>query len=181
MKLVSHLAAAALVAVLTPLAPGTARASDSAKTEGSAVLTDAAGKEVGKATFAPAKDGVTLMVRVEGLKPGLHGIHVHGVGKCEGPEFTSAGGHFNPAGKKHGLVSPMGHHGGDLPNLRVGADGKGELSAKLAGVSLGEGQASLFHDGGTALVIHGGEDDEKTDPAGNSGPRVACGVIHRGS
>lgn len=168
--------------LLTLAWAGPARAAGSPKVNGAAaILRDAAGKEVGKATFEPAKDGVTLAVHVTGLTPGPHGIHVHTVGKCAGPEFTTAGGHFNPGAKKHGLESAMGHHGGDLPNLMVGADGAGDLTATLEGVTLERGKASLFHKGGTALVVHAGEDDEKTDPAGNSGARVACGVIHRGT
>ena len=120
-----------------------------------------------------------MRVKVSGLTPGNHGVHVHGAGLCEGPDFKTAGGHFNPAAKQHGLENPMGHHGGDMPNLVVGADGKGQAGAILAGVSLGEGDASLFHAGGTSLVIHADADDEKSDPAGNSGARIACGVIHR--
>ncbi len=174
--------AAALAAALALLVAPPARAEGSPQVEGAAaVLKDAAGHEVGKATFEPTAGGVTMMVRVTGLKPGLHGIHVHAEGRCDAPGFMTAGGHFNPTGRMHGLDSPMGHHAGDLPNLRVGPDGKGELSATLAGVTLAEGKDSLFHQGGTALVIHADQDDEKTDPAGNAGTRVACGVIHRGT
>jgi Cu-Zn family superoxide dismutase len=144
-----------------------------------AQLQDAAGRAVGTATFSAAQGGVQVKVKVSGLKPGPHGFHVHAAGLCEGPDFKTAAGHFNPSGKKHGLDSPEGHHGGDLPNLVVGADGVGEATSMLTGVRLDEGVASLFHAGGTALVIHADADDGKTDPAGNSGARIACGVVQR--
>jgi superoxide dismutase, Cu-Zn family len=166
---------AALAAAIL-VAPGAARASPTA----SAQLKDGAGKPIGTATFSPVTGGVELTVKVTDLAPGPHGIHVHAVGQCEGPEFKTAGGHFNPTGKHHGLDNPEGHHGGDLPNLSVGADGHGTLKATLHGVTLGADDASLLHAGGTAVVIHAGPDDEKTDPAGNSGARVACGVIAKG-
>jgi len=146
-----------------------------------AELKDAAGKPVGTVAFSAAPGGVQVKVKVAGLKPGPHGFHVHAAGLCEGPDFKTAAGHFNPAGKKHGLDSPAGHHGGDLPNLMVGADGSGEATATLEGVTLDEGAASLFHAGGTAVVIHADADDGKTDPAGNSGARIACGVVQRGT
>jgi Cu-Zn family superoxide dismutase len=120
---------------------------------------------------------VHLVVDVAGLKPGRHGIHLHAVGTCTAPDFKSAGGHFNPSGKVHGRSNPAGHHGGDLPNLDVAADGRGHLDATLDGVSMGGGPDSILHEGGTALVIHADPDDEATDPAGNSGARIACGVV----
>ncbi len=161
---------------LTLLAPSLALASPAAKAD----LKDAAGKPVGTATFTSAGGGVEVKVQVSGLKPGPHGFHVHSAGICEAPDFKTAAGHFNPAGKQHGLDNPMGHHGGDMPNLVVGADGKGKASATLHGVTLGEGDASLFHAGGTALVVHADADDGNTDPAGNAGARIACGVVQRG-
>jgi len=123
--------------------------------------------------------GETVAQATSKLPPGTHGFHVHAVGKCEGPDFKSAGGHFNPAGKQHGLENPAGPHAGDMPNLVVGADGTGTATVKLTGVSLDGGPDSLFHEGGTSLVVHAGPDDMKTDPAGNSGARIACGVIER--
>jgi Cu-Zn family superoxide dismutase len=158
------------------LVPSFALASPAAMAQ----LLDAAGKPVGTATFAAVQGGVQVKVKVSGLKPGPHGFHVHAAGLCEGPDFKTAAGHFNPSGKKHGLDSPAGHHGGDLPNLVVGADGAGEATAVLEGVTLDEGVASLFHAGGTAVVIHADADDGKTDPSGNSGARIACGVVQRG-
>jgi Cu-Zn family superoxide dismutase len=146
---------------------------------GSAALKSADGKDVGTATFTPTKGGVKIQVQVANLPPGKHGIHVHAVGKCDAPDFKSAGGHFNPTGKKHGLKSPEGAHAGDMPNLTVGKDGKAKATLTAKGASLAEGEGSLFGPEGTALVIHADADDEKTDPAGNSGARIACGVIEK--
>jgi len=146
---------------------------------GEAVLKNAEGKEVGTATFTPADGGVKIEVRVAHLPPGNHGIHVHAMAKCEPPEFKSAGGHFNPAGKKHGLHSPEGAHAGDMPNLVVAKNGETKATFTAKGATLGEGQGSLFGPDGTALVIHADPDDEKTDPSGNSGARIACGVIEK--
>ena len=113
------------------------------------------------------------------LPPGKHGIHIHAVGKCEGPAFTTAGGHLNPDAKKHGKENPEGPHAGDLLNLEVKADGTAKATLLDTMVTLGDGPNSVFHEGGTAIVIHEKEDDYKTDPAGNSGARIACGVIQK--
>ncbi len=144
-----------------------------------AALKNADAKDVGTATFSSTKGGVKVQVQVAGLPPGKHGIHVHAVGKCDSPDFKSAGPHFNPEGKKHGFHNPEGAHAGDLPNLTVGKDGKGKESFTLKGASLGDGAGSLFGPDGTALVVHADPDDEKTDPAGNSGARIACGVVQK--
>lgn len=159
--------ALSLLAPLAALAAGPAQAT----------LKDAQGKEVGAATFTERDGGVKLAVVVHGLPPGTHGIHVHAVGKCDGPDFKTAGAHLNPASKQHGLENPAGHHEGDLPNLTVGPDGKGKLEATLEGATLAPGPQSLLGPQGTALVVHAGPDDNKSDPAGNSGARIACGVI----
>ncbi len=136
------------------------------------------GAVVGNATVIPdPAGGVKFSVQVKGLPPGKHGFHIHTVGKCEGFDFASAGAHFNPENKQHGSQNPQGPHAGDLPNLTVAADGSGTLEYTNKLVSLGTGANSLFKSDGTALVIHAGEDDEKTDPTGNSGARIACGVI----
>jgi Cu-Zn family superoxide dismutase len=146
-----------------------------------AVLKNADGAEIGTATFRPAKGGVRVQVVVSGGIPaGKHAIHIHAAGKCDAPDFAGAGGHFNPAGKKHGLHNPEGAHAGDLPNLVVSKVGKARAIFTARGATLGEGPGSLFSAEGTALVIHAGPDDEKTDPAGNSGIRIACGVIEKG-
>lgn len=144
-----------------------------------AIVQNAEGKEVATATFKPGKGGVKVQIVASGLPPGKHGIHIHAAGKCEAPEFKTAGGHFNPAGKKHGLHSLEGAHAGDLPNLVVSKSGKAKVTFLARGATLGEGQGSLFSPEGTALVIHADPDDGKTDPAGNSGARIACGVIEK--
>jgi Cu-Zn family superoxide dismutase len=143
-------------------------------------LQDARGQNVGTATFTEAGGRVRLVVEARGLAPGKHGIHVHAVGRCEAPGFTSAGDHFNPLGAKHGLEAPDGAHAGDLPNLEADAGGNARYEATIGRVTLRDGRASLFDADGSALVIHAKEDDQRTDPSGNSGDRVACGVITRG-
>jgi superoxide dismutase, Cu-Zn family len=163
-------------AIALPLA---AAAASQDKGSARAVLHDASGKEVGTATFTPAGDGVTVHLQVKGLPPGEHGLHVHGTGKCDAPDFMTSGSHFNPANKKHGKDNPDGAHAGDLANLNVGPDGNGHFEGTLTGVTLGDGPSSLFGKSGTALVVHGAKDDLKSDPGGNSGARIACGVIQR--
>ena len=113
------------------------------------------------------------------MPPGTHAFHVHTVGTCTAPDFASAGGHFNPAGKQHGKDNPNGHHAGDLPNFEVNANGEGNISYAVPDLTLGAGPNSLFHDGGTALVVHAAADDYKTDPTGSAGARIACGVIEK--
>ena len=140
-------------------------------------IVNAQGQKVGTATILPSSSGVRINVEVSQLPPGTHGIHIHTVGKCEGPAFTSAGAHFNPTSKKHGKDNPEGPHAGDLLNIEVATDGTGKTSLSDPNVTLGGGANSLFNETGTALVIHEKEDDYKTDPAGNSGARIACGVI----
>jgi Cu-Zn family superoxide dismutase len=144
-----------------------------------ASFVDASGKNVGTATLTQTSGGVQIAATFTGLPAGTHGIHIHAAGKCEAPGFTTAGGHFNPDGKQHGMKNPMGSHAGDLPNFDVAADGTASVSILAAHVTLGEGPNSLFHDGGTALVIHASADDYMTDPSGNSGARIACGVIEK--
>ena len=142
-------------------------------------IVNAQGQKIGTAELRPSGGGVRIDVSVSQLPPGMHGIHIHNVGKCEGPEFTSAGPHFNPSSKKHGTDNPEGPHGGDLLNLEVKADGVGKASLLDLNATLGEGPNSIFHEGGTSLVIHASPDDYKTDPSGNSGARMACGVIEK--
>lgn len=148
-------------------------------TYGSADLKDKDGKSVGMATFHEATGGVLVSVEAKGLTPGLHAVHVHAAGKCEGPGFTSAGGHFNPAQKKHGLKSPEGPHAGDMPNMYVSKAGIGRFEALNDNITLKPGDRSVFDADGSALVIHVGVDDYATDPTGNAGDRAACGVIVR--
>jgi Cu-Zn family superoxide dismutase len=160
------------------LAAGTLSAAEAGRKSATAELKDAKGQTVGQAKFKEGKNAVQLSVKVTNLPAGQHAIHVHAVGKCEAPDFKTAGGHFNPENKKHGIMNPEGHHAGDMLNFNIGAGGNGTYKATLTGVTLaGSGANSLFHEGGTALVIHEKADDLKTDPAGNAGARVACGPI----
>jgi Cu-Zn family superoxide dismutase len=144
-----------------------------------AELGDAQGQPVGTATFKQVNNGVRISLSLSNLPAGTHAFHVHAVGKCDPPDFKTAGGHFNPEKKKHGLKNPEGPHAGDMPNITVGKDGKGKGSVLNTRVTLGEGVNSLFHEGGTVLVIHEKADDEMSDPAGNAGSRIACGVIEK--
>ena len=138
---------------------------------------DAGGQTVGQLTLTQqGRDSVRVTVESTRLPAGVHGTHLHTTGRCDPPGFTTAGGHLNPAARQHGLRNPRGPHLGDLPNLTVDAGGTGRLTATVAG-SLNPGQAPLFDADGTALVIHAGADDMMTDPAGNSGARIACTVI----
>lgn len=138
-----------------------------------AVLHDARGAEIGQATASEVEGGLRVTIEATGLPPGPHGAHVHAVGRCDPPDFASAGGHWNPLGAHHGMLDPQGPHMGDLPNLIVGADGRGTIGVNIPGATM----AGLLDADGSALVIHAGEDDQMTNPSGNSGARIACGVF----
>jgi superoxide dismutase, Cu-Zn family len=140
-------------------------------------IKDAQGKSVGEILIWDQGSGVGLQLNLHDLTPGEQAIHFHAVPKCEGPDFKSAGGHFNPEGKKHGFDNPDGHHAGDMKNFTVGDDGKASVKLEDKDATLKEGPHSLLSNGGSAIVIHAKADDYKTDPSGNSGDRVACGVI----
>jgi superoxide dismutase, Cu-Zn family len=156
---------------------GVAKAQSTAHAE----LRASDGMPVGTAEFRDSKEGVVITARVADLPPGLHAVHIHAVGKCDGPQFTTAGGHFNPAQKKHGLKNPEGPHAGDLPNLYVTKKGAGRFEALTDSVTVGSGANSAFDADGSAIVIHAAGDDDTTDPTGNSGDRIACGVITKGA
>src|SRR5688500_5270343 len=140
-------------------------------------LKEAKGNSVGMAMISPATGGgVSINLDVKGLPPGEHALHFHAVPKCEAP-FTSAGGHFNPANKKHGTQNPEGPHAGDMSNFTVDARGTARTTVVNPNVTMGSELNSIYANGGTALMIHAGADDMKTDPAGNAGDRIACGAI----
>ncbi len=170
-----------LILALGQWAPSAAAPPAQGTTEASAELHDAAGRVVGLAQLTEDANGVWITLVVNGLPWGAHGIHIHNVGRCDPPDFASAGDHFNPSRQAHGLYAVGGPHAGDLPVLIVGTEGNAmyqTINPRVT-LALGNPAASLFDGDGTALVIHIGPDDQSTEPAGNSGGRIACGVIRR--
>lgn len=166
------------VAVLLVAAAGGCRTGMHSERHASATLFDASGRQVG--VVALTEDGSSVLVsgNFQSLAPAQHGIHFHTVGRCDTTgAFASAGGHFNPASRKHGLENPEGPHAGDLPNLVIDSSGTGRYRTTTSRVTLGTGSASLLDADGSAVVVHALADDQRTDPAGNSGARVACGVV----
>jgi Cu-Zn family superoxide dismutase len=144
--------------------------------QASAVLKNAQGNEVGKATLTSTPSGVLINLDLTAIPAGEHALHIHAVGKCEPSDFKSAGPHFNPDETKHGIMNPQGPHAGDMPNLHVGADGKIQVEVLNPTVTL-SAESALLDEDGAAIVVHAAADDYKTDPAGNAGDRIACGVI----
>lgn len=138
-------------------------------------LATANGQSVGRATATAAGDGIRIAIEGRNMPPGMHGAHVHTVGRCDAPTFETAGGHWNPTTMKHGSQNPAGPHAGDMPNLDVASDGSGTLTVTLPGGTFD----GLFDADGSAMVVHAGQDDLRTDPSGNSGGRIACGVFRR--
>ncbi len=140
-------------------------------------LVNPSGEVLGRAVVTQERDGVRIVADVNGLPAGDYAMHLHAIGRCEAPAFTSAGPHFNPDQKQHGRLNPMGEHAGDLPNLTVGADRRGRLEADRPGLMLRGGAAPLLDTDGAALVLHAAPDDYRSDPAGNAGTRIACAVL----
>lgn len=142
-------------------------------------LKDAKGNDVGTATILSKGRGVEVKLDLKDLPPGLHAVHFHQKAQCDPPDFKSAGGHFNPTGKQHGFDNPQGHHAGDMLNFTVKPNGTAKATIKDADVVLGNGSEtnSLLANDGTSIMVHAKADDYKTDPAGNSGDRIACGPI----
>jgi Cu-Zn family superoxide dismutase len=160
-----------LTGCLGAVAPSSSVASATAE------VRDAKNQVVGQATFTEVTGGVRIVLETRGLPPGEKGVHVHLAGKCEPPDFSSAGDHFNPQNTAHGLLNSAGPHAGDLPNITIAENGTGRLETFTERVSLGGGPNSLLDNDGRALIIHAAPDDFTTDPSGNTGPRIACGVI----
>jgi len=142
-----------------------------------AVLRDASGAVRGDAMLIQLDQGIRLVLHVEGMTPGVKAAHIHMTGRCDAPGFASAGGHWNPRGREHGRDNPAGQHMGDMPNLIVGQNGTGLLEVIITGGRIGNGTAALLDEDGAALIIHAGPDDYRSDPAGDTGPRIACGII----
>ena len=140
-------------------------------------LVNASGQSIGTVRAWQTAGGVTLRIDATGLPHGVHGIHIHSVGRCDPPDFASAGPHWNPAGRKHGFNNPAGHHEGDLTNVEVAANGVLGAAVTLPGASM----ASLIDSDGASLVLHAAADDYVTDPSGNSGARIACAVLQPGA
>jgi superoxide dismutase, Cu-Zn family len=174
MRPITFLAAAALLvsSIVSPTAQGQPRS------EVLVALHNAQGEQIGSVTLLEEEaSGVIIQGTVSKLPPGAHGFHIHAVGKCAPPDFMSAGPHFDPTDKQHGTKNPAGPHAGDLPDLMVGPDGSAQVNVVAPHATLKAGSETLLSSQGTALVIHADPDDDTTDPDGNAGTRIACGVI----
>lgn len=151
--------------------------SEDVRDDARVALADAGGRNVASAELDAESGGVRVRLATTAMAPGTYGAHVHMIGRCDAPDFASAGAHWNPTGAQHGRDNPAGAHLGDLPNLLVGTDGRGSVELLVAGANLGSGPRGMLDADGSALVIHAAADDYRTDPSGNSGARIACGLV----
>ncbi|HZF95760.1 MAG TPA: superoxide dismutase family protein [Allosphingosinicella sp.] len=140
-------------------------------------IRDPSGRTVARASVSQLGDALRVRIEATGLAPGIYGAHVHSAGRCDAPAFESAGPHWNPTGRQHGRDNPAGQHLGDLPNLMVGTDGRGSFEFTIPGAALSGGARPVLDGDGAAVVVHARPDDYRTDPSGNSGARIACGVL----
>ena len=177
--MIRHLACTALILVAGCGRDADENSAANAVTEApaGASLKKADGTDAGMVTLSEDANGVTVKIEVAGLEPGAHGLHLHTVGRCDGPKFESAGPHWNPTGKQHGRDNPQGAHLGDLANLDVGTDGRGSATFLVSGTTLKGATNPLIDLDGAALVVHAKADDYKTDPSGSSGDRIACAIL----
>ena len=161
------------VMMFAALAAGCAISAQAKVTTARAILQDASGKEVGRARLQQVGKGIKVTLQASKLAAGTHGVHIHAVGKCDAPDFASAGSHWNPTSRQHGKDNPAGMHKGDLPNIVIDSNGRGTLAFTVDGAVLGD----LLDADGAAIVVHVAADDYRTDPSGNSGARIACGAL----
>ncbi len=173
---IAALCGLAVAACVPSGAPGDAGAPPTVS-QASARIADSSGRQLAVASAAQQNDGLRISVSASGLRPGSYGLHVHAVGRCDAPDFTSAGPHWNPTMRQHGSQNPQGAHRGDLPNLIVGANGQGEIAFTIPEARLSGGVGGMLDADGAAIVLHAGPDDYRTDPSGNSGARIGCGVF----
>ena len=167
----------ALAIIAAAIALNGLPAQGQAQERASAELKNADGNSVGTAELRETQSGVLIVLRASALPPGLHAVHIHAAGECAAPGFASAGAHFNPLNRKHGLTNSDGPHAGDLPDIYVNKDGAAGYEVLLESVTLRPGELSIFDSGAKSIVVHAAADDNRTDPSGNSGDRIACGVL----
>ena len=163
------------IAASLPLALGGCQTTGEPQGGPTFTMVNTAGQPTANVRMWQTPGGVTFRISGAGLPHGNHGLHVHSVGRCDAPDFTTAGGHWNPTSKQHGTMNPAGPHEGDLPNLIVGTDGRGTLAITIPGATM----AGLLDADGSAMVVHASADDLRTDPSGNSGGRIVCGVFRQ--